>query len=179
MVSVAPTLDGAHQHRLTALDPGLAQRVSALYQGGREVALYAAAQLTAAVIQAAAQPDATGDKLVTDDEVNILQSVQRGSANAMSWKLYDELADRRFDGALVSPDSHAPIDHDGSELTEALTLWYRHYYHAGRVVEMVRAWKVSPPSLADIAYCGVQAGFGSVVTSMVGAIEQQVRSMPA
>lgn len=178
MVSVAPTLDGAHQHRLTALDPVLAQRVSAICQG-RDVSLYAAAQVTAAVIQAAAQPDATGDKLVTDDEINILQSVQRGSADGVSWKLYDELADRRFDGALVSPDSHAPIDHDGSELTESLTLWYRHYYHAGRVVEMVRAWKVSPPSLADIAYCGVQAGFGSVVTAIVSAIEQQVRSMPA
>ncbi len=174
MVSVAPTLDGAHQHRLTALDPVLAQRISAISQG-REVALYAAAQLTAAVIQAAAQPDATGDKLVTEDEVNILQSVQRGSADAVSWKLYDELADRRYQGALVSPDSHAPVDHDGSELTEALTLWYRHYYHAGRVVEMVRTWKVSPPPLAEIAYCGVQAGFGSVVTSMVSAIEQQVR----
>jgi hypothetical protein len=178
MVSVAPTLDGAHQHRLTALDPVLAQRVSTLRQG-RDVSLYAAAQLTAAVIRAAAQPDATGDKLVTDDEVNILQSVQRGSANGVSWKLYDELADRRYDGALMSPDSHAPIDHDGSELTEALTLWYRHYYHAGRIVEMVRAWKVSPPSLADLAYCGVQAGFGTVVTSMVSAIEQQVRGMPA
>lgn len=174
MVSVAPTLDGAHQHRLTALDPVLAQRILAISQG-REVALYAAAQLTAAVIQAAAQPDATGDKLVTEDEVNILQSVQRGSADAVSWKLYDELADRRYQGALVSPDSHAPVDHDGSELTEALTLWYRHYYHAGRVVEMVRTWKVSPPPLAEIAYCGVQAGFGSVVTSMVSAIEQQVR----
>lgn len=178
MVSVAPTLDGAHQHRLTALDSVLAQRVSSICQG-RDVSLYAAAQVTAAVIQAAAQPDATGDKLVTDDEINILQSVQRGSADGVSWKLYDELADRRFDGALVSPDSHAPIDHDGSELTESLTLWYRHYYHAGRVVEMVRAWKASPPSLADIAYCGVQTGFGSVVTAMVSAIEQQVRSMPA
>lgn len=178
MVSVAPTLDGAHQHRLTALDPVLAHRVSAICQG-RDVSLYAAAQLTAAVIQAAAQPDSTGHKLVTDDEINILQSVQRGSADAVSWKLYDELADRRDDGALVSPDSHAPIDHDGSKLTEALTLWYRHYYCAGRVVELVRTWKVSPPSLADIAYCGVQAGFGSVVTSMVNAIEQQVRSMSA
>lgn len=178
MASVAPTLDGAHQHRLTVLDPVLAHRVSAICRG-RDVSLYAAAQLTAAVVQAAAQPDATGHKLVTDDEINILQSVQRGSADAVSWKLYDELADRRDDGALVSPDSHAPIDHDGSELTEALTLWYRHYYCAGRVVEMVRAWKANPPSLADIAYCGVQAGFGAVVTSMVSAIEQQVSAMPA
>jgi hypothetical protein len=57
MVSVAPSLDGAHQHRLTALDPGLAQRVSSIDSIGGHVSAYAAAQLTAAVMQAAGQPE--------------------------------------------------------------------------------------------------------------------------
>lgn len=178
MLSIAPALDGAHQHRLTALDPVLAQRVSAIDVGGN-VSAWAAAQLTAAVVQAAVQPDATGEKLVTDDEINVLQAVHRGAANETMWKVYDQLADQRHDGALVSPDSHAPLDHDGSQLTESLTLWYRHYYQCGRIVEMVRAWKASPPPLAEIAYCGVQAGFGSVVAAMVSAIEQQVRGRSA
>ncbi|WP_139805856.1 hypothetical protein, partial [Mycobacterium avium] len=47
MLSAAPTLDGAHQHRLTALDPVLAQRVSAIAANGQQVAIPAAAELTA------------------------------------------------------------------------------------------------------------------------------------
>ena len=96
MVSVAPTLDGAHQHRLTALDPVLAQRVSSLAGKRADVSAYAAAQLTAAVIRAAAQQDGTGHPLATEDEGNILASVQRGTADSGSWKLYDELAYRRY-----------------------------------------------------------------------------------
>lgn len=173
MLSAAPVLDGAHQHRLTALDPGLAQRVSVVDAGG-DVSVWAAAQVTAAVIQAAAQPDATGEQLVTADEVSVLQAVHRGAADEMTWNAYDQAADQRHNGALVAPDSHAPLDHDESELTESLTRWYRHYYQCGRIVEMVRAWKASPPPLAEIAYCGVQAGFGSVVTAMISGIEQQL-----
>jgi hypothetical protein len=176
LVPAAPSLDGAHQHRLTALDPVLAQRVSAIDSKGGEVAGYAAAQLTAAVIQAAAQPDPTGDPLATNDEGNILASVQRGTADNMSWKLYEDLAYRRYGSDLLSPDSHAPRDCDDSELYHKTVMWYRHYYYIGRVVELVRLWKGGAvPPLVEIAYCGVQAGFGSVVVAMVGAIEQQVQ----
>jgi hypothetical protein len=176
MVSVAPTLDGAHQHRLTALDPGLAQRVSSIASIGGDVCAYAAAQLTAAVIQAAGQPDDTGKPLATVREGNILASVQRGTANEMSWTLYDNLVCKEYGNDHVSPDSHAPLDHDGSELTQALTMWYRHFFHLGRVIELVHLWKGSTvPPLAEIAYCGVQAGFGSVVTAMVSAIENEIR----
>lgn len=173
MVSVAPTLDGAHQHRLTALDSVLAQRVSSLASKRADVAAYAAAQLTAAVIRAAVQQDGTGHPLATEDEGNILASVQRGTADSGSWKLYDELAYRRYGDDLISPDSRAPQDCDGSPVYHKTVLWYRHFYHIGRVVELVRLWQVSPPPLAEIAYCGVQAGFGSVVSSMMSAIEQQ------
>ncbi|MCV7075684.1 hypothetical protein H7I94_08100 [Mycobacterium szulgai] len=78
LVPAAPSLDGAHQHRLAALDPVLAQRVSAIDAKDGHLSAYAAAQLTAAVIQAAAQPDPTGEPLATADEGNILASVQRG-----------------------------------------------------------------------------------------------------
>ncbi|OFJ52445.1 hypothetical protein BEL07_17625 [Mycolicibacterium grossiae] len=176
MASVAPTLDGAHQHRLTALDPGLSQRVSSIDSIGGHVSAYAAAQLTAAVIQAAAQPDDTGKPLATVREGNILASVQRGTADDMSWTLYDKLVRDEYGNDHVSPDSHAPLDHDGSELTQALTMWYQHFFHLGRVIELVHLWKGSAvPPLAEIAYCGVQAGFGSVVTSMVSGIENEIR----
>jgi len=176
MASVAPTLDGAHQHRLTALDPGLSQRVSSIDSIGGHISAYAAAQLTAAVIQAAAQPDDTGKPLATVREGNILASVQRGTADDMSWTLYDKLVRDEYGNDHVSPDSHAPLDHDGSELTQALTMWYQHFFHLGRVIELVHLWKGSAvPPLAEIAYCGVQAGFGSVVTSMVSGIENEIR----
>lgn len=176
MVSVAPTLDGAHQHRLTALDPGLAQRVSSIDSIGGDVSAYAAAQLTAAVIQAAGQPDDTGKPLATVREGNVLASVQRGTANDMSWKLYDDLLRDEYGNDHESPDSHAPLDHDGSELTQALTLWYRHFFRLGRVIELVRLWKGGAvPPLAEIVYCGVQAGFGSVVAATISAIENEMR----
>ncbi|EUA09682.1 hypothetical protein I545_5971 [Mycobacterium kansasii 662] len=175
LVRVAPTLDGAHQHRLTALDPVLAQRVSSIGIGS-DVSAYAAAQLTAAVIQAAGQPDDTGKPLATVREGNILASVQRGTANDMSWKLYDDLLRDAYGDDHESPDSHAPLDHDGSEVTQALTLWYQHFFCLGRVIELVRLWKGGAvPPLAEIAYCGVQAGFGSVVAATISAIENEIR----
>ncbi|MGV7687835.1 hypothetical protein PJN34_26960 [Mycobacterium kansasii] len=179
LVPAAPSLDGAHQHRLAALDPVLAQRVSAIDAKDGHLSAYAAAQLTAAVIQAAAQPDPTGEPLATADEGNILASVQRGTADEVSWKLYDELAYRRYGSDLLSPDSRAPRDCDGSELYHQSVVWYGHFYHVGRVVELVQLWRGgSVPPLAEIAYCGVQAGFGSVVAAMVSAIEQQIQQFP-
>lgn len=176
LVPAAPSLDGAHQHRLTALDPVLAQRVSSIDSIDGHVSAYAAAQLTAAVMQAAGQPDPTGEPLATADEGNILASVQRGTANDMSWKLYDELAYRRYGSDLLSPDSCAPRDYDGSELYHESVVRYRHFYHVGRVIELVHLWRSgSVPPLAEIAYCGVQAGFGSVVAAMVSAIEHQIQ----
>lgn len=176
LVPAAPSLDGAHQHRLTALDPVLAQRISSIDSIDGHVSAYAAAQLTAAVLQAAGQPDDTGKPLATVREGNILASVQRGTANDMSWKLYDDLLCREYGDDHQSPDSRAPRDCDGSDLYHQSVVWYRHFYHVGRVVELVRLWRgrCGPP-LAEIAYCGVQAGFGSVVAAMVSAIEQQIQ----
>ncbi|UCN13096.1 hypothetical protein LFT50_30795 (plasmid) [Mycobacterium intracellulare subsp. chimaera] len=173
MLSEAPKLDGWHQHRLVALDPGLAQRLAALVERGYAPD-WVAGQLTVSVIAAARQePEVADCKLVTDDEINVLQAVHRGSADAATWQLYDQRADERYDGKLVIPETHG-IDYvDGSELNKALATVYERYYRAGRIVEMVRAWKSSPPPLAEIAYCGVQAGFGAVVAAVISTLEMQ------
>jgi hypothetical protein len=174
MLSAAPVLDGAHQHRLTALDPVLAQRVSALASNG-QVAVRAAAGLTAAVIRAAHAPDGTGKPLAFEDEANILQAVSAGTADEALWASYDAQVAERDERAWLFPESHAALDHDGSELSESMNLWYRHYFQGGRVVEMVQWWKNSVAPLAEIAYCGLQAGFGSVVAATIGAVEEQLR----
>jgi hypothetical protein len=167
--------NGATQRALTGCAPVLAQRVSAIDAKGGTVSTYSAAQLTVAVIQAAARPDPTGDPLATADEGNILASVQRDAADSGSWQLYDQLVDRRYGSDLLSPDSRAPRDCDDSELYHQTVMWHRHFYYIGRVVELVRLWRGGAvPPLLEIAYRGVQAGFGSVVTAMVSAIEQQI-----
>lgn len=179
MLSEAPKLDGWHQHRLVALDPGLAQRLAALVERGYAPD-WVAGQLTVSVIASARQELEVADcKLVTDDEINVLQAVHRGSADAATWQLYDQRADERYDGKLVVPETHG-IDYvDGSELNKALATVYERYYRAGRIVEMVRAWKSSPPPLAEIAYCGVQAGFGAVVAAVISTLEMQAASQPS
>ncbi|PBA03723.1 hypothetical protein CKJ73_24360 [Mycobacterium avium] len=174
LLSVAPVLDGAHQHRLTALDPVLAQRVSSIASNG-DVAVRAAAQLTATVIRAAQAPDATGKPLAFEDEVNVLQAVSAGTADEATWSAYNAKVATRDGEAWLWPESHAALDHDGSELSESMNLWYRRYFQGGRIVELVQWWKNSAAPLAEIAYCGVQAGFGAVVTATISAIEEQLR----
>lgn len=174
LLSVAPVLDGAHQHRLTALDPVLAQRVSVIASNG-DVAVRAAAQLTAAVIRAAQAPDATGKPLAFVDEVNVLQAVSAGTADEATWESYNAKVAGRDGEAWLWPESHAALDHDGSELSESMNLWYRRYFQGGRIVELVQWWKNSAAPLAEVAYCGVQAGFGAVVTATISAIEEQLR----
>lgn len=175
MLAHAPVLDGGHQHRLTALDPVLAHRLSSLVERGYAPA-WLSGQLTVAVIQAAQQQEeVAGCKLVTDDELNVLASVNRGSADEMSWKLYDQLADGRHDHAVMLPETHGINDVDGSDVNRAMATIYQRYYQAARIVEMVRWWKYDPPPEVEIAYCGIQAGFGSVVASVVNTLEINAR----
>lgn len=180
MLSEAPTLDGGHQHRLTALDPVLDQRIRAALDQRRYAPAVVAGHLTVAVIQAAQQqPEVAECNLVTAHELNVLASVNRGSANEMSWKLYDQLTEQRNGGALILTLDTYGIEHlDGSEVSKSSAAVYRRYYQAGRIVELVRCWKDSPPSVADVAYCGVQAGFGSAVAAVVGALEMHAQQPP-
>lgn len=173
MLSVAPVLDGEHQHRLTALDPVLAQRVAALPERGYDPKAVAW-ELTRYVIAAAEEnPEEGGYKLVTEDEKNVLAAVYRGSADQMSWTVYEQLVWQRDNGALITPETHGVEDVDGSELNAMIAAVYRRFYRAARIAELVGCWQHSPPSLADVAYCGVQAGFGSVVAAVISTLEMQ------
>ena len=176
LMSEAPRLDGGHQHRLAAFDAGLAHRVANLNRAA-DVSAWASANVTAAVINAAhAELDPSGDKLVTDDELAMLQSVHRGTADAVGWGLYDSLVRRRHNGVLEWPETHAPQDFDGSKLNHDMAQVYRKYFRMGQIVELVRCWKFSPPPLADVVYCGIHAGFGAVVAAEIGTLEQQLRA---
>jgi len=176
LASEAPRLDGGHQHRLAALDPGLAHRVSNFEKTGVEVAVRATANVTAAVINAArAEPDVSGDPLVTNEDLAVLQSVYRGTADDVGWALYDSLVRKRHNGVLEWPETHAPQDFDGSKLNADMAYTYRKYFRMSQIVELVRCWKFAPPPLADVVYCGIHAGFGSTLVAELGALEQQLR----
>lgn len=173
MLSEAPKLDAGHRHRLTVLDPGLAQRVDALDRGG-DMSAWAGATLTGTVFKEAAKPDGTGSALVHAADAEILQAVNDGTADAEVWATYDQAAEQRDNGAALWPDTHAPRDNDGSDAARAAILWYQHYYRAGRMIELVRCWKARPPRLADVVYCAMAAGFGSLVVSTLAAMEHHL-----
>jgi len=173
VLSDAPKLDAAHQHRLAVIDVGLAQRIQNLDRGG-DVSVWAAASLTSAIYRAARNPDDTGSSLVTDDEDKVLEAVNSGTANDALWLAYDHAAEARDNGSAIWPDRHAPQDNDGSDRARAIILWYRHYYRMGRIIELVQCWKTRPPALAEVAYCGIVAGFGTVVMSAILEIEQRL-----
>lgn len=172
-LSQAPRLDGAHRHRLAVLDQGLAHRVDALDRGG-DVSAWAAATLTGTVFKEAAKPDGTGSALVHAADADILQAVNDGTADAEVWATYDRAAEQRDNGAVLWPDAHAPRDNDGSDAARAAILWYQHYYRAGRMMELIRCWKARPPRLAEVAYCAITAGFGSLAVSTLAAMEQHL-----
>jgi hypothetical protein len=173
MLSQPPRLDGGHRHRLAVLDQGLAQRVDELDRGG-DVSAWAAATLTGTVFKEAAKPDGTGAALVHAADADILQAVNDGTADAETWATYDRAAEQRDNGAALWPDTHAPRDNDGSEAARAAILWYQHYYRAGRMIELVRCWKARPPRLAEVVYCAITAGFGSLVVSTLAAMEHHL-----
>lgn len=173
MLSQAPRLDGGHRHRLAVLDQGLAQRVDALDRGG-DISAWAAATLTGTVFKEAAKPDGTGSALVHAADADILQAVNDGTADAEAWAAYDRAAEQRDNGAALWPDTHAPRDNDGSGAARAAILWYQHYYRSGRMIELVRCWKARPPRLAEVVYCAITGGFGSMVISTIAAMEHHL-----
>jgi hypothetical protein len=173
LLSEAPKLDAAHQHRLAVVDPWLAQRVNSLDRGG-DVSSWAAATLTAAVFREAANPDGTGLPLVQNADADMLQAVNDGTANAEMWAAYDRAAGQRDSGAAMWPDTHAPRDNDGSQVARAAILWYTHYYRKGRMIELIRCWKARPPRLAEVVYCGMVGGFGPVVANMIADMERRL-----
>ena len=173
MASEAPKLDAAHQHRLAAVDLGLAQRVNSLDRGG-DVSVRAAATLTGVLFREATNPDGTGSPLVERADADMLQAVSDGRADPQMWASYDRGVNQRHDGAAVWPEQHAPRDNDDSDAARAAILWYTHYYRVARMIELIRLWKARP-RLAEVAYCGIMVGFGPAVVNTIAAMEQQLR----
>jgi hypothetical protein len=170
MSSAAPLVGG---HRLTAADPALAARLTALDRGG-DVTNFVAAQLTRAVWTAAAQPDDTGLPVAVQEDADILGLVAGGAARREHWDSYRRDVERRADGAVVMPEIHAPRDADDSPGSVTARMWYRHYYARGRIAEMVACWASQPVSLLDIAYCGVAAGFSAQIAAVVTELEMRL-----
>jgi hypothetical protein len=175
VTSTAPPLVGGH--RLTATDPALAARLTALDRGG-DITNFVAAQLTRAVWTAAAQPDDTGMPIAVKEDADILELVARGAARGEQWDNYQRDVERRADGAVMMPEIHAPRDADDSPGSVTARMWYRHYYARGRVAEMVTCWASQPVSILDIGYCGVAAGFGAVIAAVVTELENRLAESP-
>ena len=168
VVSTAVPLAGGH--RMIASDPALATRLTALDRGG-DVTAFVAAQLTRAVWSVAAQPDDTGLPLAVKEDADILARVAEGAARREHWDDYRHEVERRAEGAVMMPEFYAPRDADDSPGSLTARMWYRHYYARGCIAEMVRCWASQPVSLLDIAYCGVAAGFGTVIAAVVTELE--------
>lgn len=172
LMSTALPLVG--EHRLTATDPALAARLTALDQGG-DITNFVAAQLTRAVWTAAAQPDDTGSPMAVNEDADILGLVAESAAGPEDWDNYQRDVERRADGAVMMPEIHAPRDADDSPGSVTARMWYRHYYARGRIAELVTCWASQPVSILDIAYCGVAAGFGAVIAAVVAELEMGLK----
>lgn len=179
LLSEAPKLDGGHQHRLATVDPVLAQRVTALADQGGRVSEVTAAALTNAVYAPAKHGvDPQLPPLVRDAEAQVLAAVNARTATGDTWAVYEAaVADRdeELNGALSWPETHGPLDNDGSKACRDSIRLYRNYFRMVRMIELVRCWKTTPPALAEMVYCALMAGFGPEVGNTVGAVERQLR----
>jgi hypothetical protein len=168
--SAAAPLTGSH--RLAVTDPALAARLAALDRGG-DMTNWVGSMLTGGVMHAAMQPDATGSAVAVHEDARILDLVAHHQATAEEWRAYRQQAEQRDEGAVL----YAPTDADDSPSTLNSRMWYQHYYASARIAEMVMCWEAQPVSLADIAYCGIAAGFGAVVAAVVAEIEKRLGEM--
>jgi hypothetical protein len=167
---VAPALDGAHVHRLVAIDPRLAVEVARLENHG-EVSVWAASQLCAAIIRAAeAENPVVGISLVSRDDVATLVAVSSGGVD---WDAYDVQV-RQERGGVLWPVG--PEDLDDSTTTQTMRTMYRQAFRAGRIIELVRLWREGPPRIRDIVYCGITAGQGAAVAEELQKISDAVGS---
>ncbi len=173
-----PRLDGAHLHRLTVVDPGLARRVAALDRGA-EFSTFAAAHVTRAVMEVAFVADDTGQPLAGREDGEILEAVNAGTADETRWQAYQAFVRSRDGGAVLLPEIHAPQDFDSSAASAQGRMFYRHFYRMGRVAELVNCWRARPVSLAEMVYCGVAAGAGGQVGAVLAALEQQLAARNA
>lgn len=151
----APVLDGGHQHRLATFDPSLLGRVKALRP---DIAFNTAAGLTRAVIDAAQEAtEKAGDAppLYHADDREILDLVSKEAATQQDWAKYTAMAYE----ADVAPSTYATHSYDDQPETqrEREAYWVR--FRRARVMELVSCWEKMPPSLPDVVYAAIHAGF--------------------
>lgn len=168
-----PVFGGGYQHRMARVDPDLAQRLTMVDRGG-DATIQLASQITAAVVRAA-QEEAlhTGTALIAAADVDLLSSLGNGAV--IDWAEHYQHVCQRENNAMFYPSiKAAPRDLDESQTSINSRAVYQHYYRMGRLVELVRCWQHTPPSVLDIAYCAATAGFGATVATVTAAWEQHL-----
>ena len=169
----APLFGGGYQHRMVSADPDLAQRVSMVDRGG-DATIELASQMTAAVVRAAQEESLhTGTALVDPADIDVLSRLGNGAV--IDWAEHYHQVSQRENNAMFYPSiKAAPRDLDDSQTSINSRAVYQHYYRMGRLVELVRCWQHTPPSVLDIAYCATTAGFGATVAHVTSAWEQHL-----
>lgn len=173
----APVVDGEYRHRLASLDAGLDSQMNVLVKQGLGRAV--AGPITEAVVAAADQ--AMGDAqpgmapLIDQyDRDRVLDPLRRG--DQVDWEAHYQHLAAREGGAVLHPMmAGGLLDLDDSEASNNSRRVYWHYYRAGLLGEMLRCWRSETPSLHDVVYCAMAAGFGQTV----GAVLAQVSSSRA
>lgn len=173
-----PVLDAGHQHRLAATDLALTSRLASLGRSltpdvAQRATVELAVRLTESVLRAASEPDETGQRLCGPAEEKLWQAIRSNTVGESDWGAWAS----GLDTAVQMPEMHAPRDPGSSVESVNARLWYRHYYRAGRVAELLTCWDARQPSSGvwDVAYCGVAAGFGSEVADVIATIEHEHR----
>lgn len=168
-----PVFGGGYQHRMASVDPDLAQRLSMVDRGG-DASTQLASQITVAVVRAAQEESLhTGTTLVAAADVDLLRAL--GGGAVIDWADHYQGVCRRENNAMFYPSiKAAPRDLDESLTSINTRAVYHHYYRMGRLVELVRCWQHSPPSVLHIAYCATTAGFGATVAAVTAAWEQHL-----
>ena len=86
----------------------------------------------------------------------------------MDWDAHYRNVIERHNSAVLHPSmAGAVLDADDSEVSRASQQVYVHFYRAGLMVELLRCWRVQPPSLPDLVYCAKISGFGHVVDAVL------------
>lgn len=168
----APSMGGGYVHRLMTVDRPAWAKVQAVLQQG--LGLQAAGAITEAVLAAAAQTpsalagmDGQESRLVEQYDVDHVLEPLR-SRTAVDWDAHYRNVIERHNSAVLHPSmAGGVLDADDSEVSRASQQVYVHFYRAGLMIELLRCWRVQPPSLPDLVYCAKIAGFGHVVDAVL------------
>ncbi len=168
----APSVGGGYVHRLMTVDRPAWAKVQTILQQG--LGLQAAGAITEAVLAAAAQTpsplagmDGQESRLIEQYDVDHVLEPLR-SRTAVDWDAHYRNVIERHNSAVLHPSmAGAVLDADDSEVSRASQQVYVHFYRAGLVIELLRCWRVQPPSLPDLVYCAKIGGFGHVVDAVL------------